>query len=147
MTLVPVLFTVSQCLREWDGYGLFQWMSGHCEYWNLVAAWPSRQGDNILQRFINACSSQAVKVKGHATGSLWGSPHTKNQLGQPLALFLQQFSVSCTTTRTLPPVIFNIHGIDYPVPTQACFQEVRGQLWCVCVCVCVCVCMCLLSHV
>ena len=45
----------------------------------------------------------------------------------------------------MPPVIFNIHGINYPVPTQACFQEVRSQLWCVCVCVCVCVCA--LSHV
>ena len=48
---------------------------------------PSNLVTNI-QRFINAWSSQAVKVKGHATGSLWGSPHTENQLGQPLSLFL-----------------------------------------------------------
>ena len=67
------------------------------------------------------------EVKGHSTGSLPGSPHKDQQI-QPLSLFLLQHLVSCQTIGTLPPVVFTINGIDYPVPAQA-YVQVRGQPW------------------
>ena len=67
------------------------------------------------------------EVKGHCTGSLPGSPHKDQQI-QPLSLFLLQHLVSCQTIGTLPPVVFTINGIDYPVPAQT-YVQVRGQPW------------------
>lgn len=67
------------------------------------------------------------EVKGHSMGSLPGSPHKDQQI-QPLSLFLLQHLVSCQTIGTLPPVVFTINGIDYPVPAQA-YIQVRGQPW------------------
>ncbi|DAA13821.1 TPA: pregnancy-associated glycoprotein 10-like [Bos taurus] len=38
-----------------------------------------------------------------------------------------QYTVPCNITSTLPPLIFTIKGIDYPVPAQAYIHKMRGQ--------------------
>ena len=76
-----------------------------------------------IQKLIHA-RPIGREVKGHSTGSLPGSPH-KDQQSQPLSLFLFQHVVSCQAIRTLPPAVFTINGIDYPVPAQA-YIQVRG---------------------
>ena len=35
--------------------------------------------------------------------------------------------ISCKNTKTLPPVVFTIYSIDYPVSPQHYIQEVRGS--------------------
>ena len=55
---------------------------------------PSRVVTNI-QKLIDAIASKDHKVKGHATGSLLVSLHTKDQQDQPpTSLFLLQHVVS-----------------------------------------------------
>ena len=76
-----------------------------------------------IQKFIHA-RPIGREVKGHSTGSLSGSPH-KDQQSQPLSLFLLQHVVSCQSIGTLPPVVFTINGIVYPVPAEA-YTQVRG---------------------
>ena len=88
---------------------------------------PSREVTNI-QKLIDAIASKDHEVKGHATGSLLVSLHTKDQQDQPPAsLFLLQHVVSCQSIGALPPFIFTINGTDYPVPPQVDIRQVRGQ--------------------
>ena len=88
---------------------------------------PSRVVTNI-QKLTDAIASKDREVKGHATGSLLVSLHTKDQQDQtPTSLFLLQHVVSCQSTGALPPFIFTINGTDYPVPPQVYIRQARSQ--------------------
>ena len=81
---------------------------------------------NNIQKFIGA-TPQCAEVKRHAPGSLPVSTQNKDLQGQPLILSLSQYFVSCSAVNTLPPIIFTINGINYPVPARGYIIKVRGQ--------------------
>ena len=81
------------------------------------------------QRSINPSPLQNEQVKGHVAESFLCSPHTKDHLGQPLSCFLLQQLILCNSTMTLPPVIFTINGMDFPMSHKYYIQKVRGQPW------------------
>ena len=82
-----------------------------------------------IQRSINPSPLQNEQVKGHATESFLGSPHSKEHLDQPLSCFLLQRLISCNCTMTLPPVIFTINGTNFPVSRKYYIHKVRSQPW------------------
>ena len=54
-----------------------------------VLAGPTQVVRNIFKH-TKPNPKEKSQVKGHATGSFLGSPHTKDHLGQPLSCFLLQ---------------------------------------------------------
>lgn len=89
-----------------------------------VLAGPTQVVHNIFKH-INPKPKEKNQVKGHATGSFLGSPHTKDHLGQPLSCFLLQQLISCDQAKTLPPINFTINGMDFPVSLKYYIQKVR----------------------
>ena len=92
-----------------------------------VLAGPTQVVRNIFKH-TKPNPKEKSQVMGHATGSFLGSPHTKDHLGQPLSCFLLQLDF-CDSSKALPPIIFTINGMDFPVSPKYYLQKVRGQLW------------------
>ena len=125
-------------------------MSGHCEYWNLVAAWPSSQGDQVtwsptscrdsLMPAPPRLSRWRVMPQGHS-GALH-TPRISWANLSPCFSNSSQFHVP-------PPGPCLLSSLTSMASTTLCPLKPASRRWEANsgVCVSVCVCVCLLSHV
>uniref|UniRef100_A0A8C6E2A5 Peptidase A1 domain-containing protein n=1 Tax=Moschus moschiferus TaxID=68415 RepID=A0A8C6E2A5_MOSMO len=87
---------------------------------------------------VVACSRGCQALVDTGTSLIYGSTDEANNINKLLNAHLDnsEYVVSCDAMRTLPPFIFNINGIDYPLPAEAyifkdkniCFSVFQGGL-------------------
>uniref|UniRef100_A0A8C2RZP2 Peptidase A1 domain-containing protein n=1 Tax=Capra hircus TaxID=9925 RepID=A0A8C2RZP2_CAPHI len=83
-----------------------------------------------MNRSIVACSHGCQAFVDTGTSLIYGSTDLVTNINKLLNARLEdsEYAVSCDAVKTLPPVIFNINGIDYPVPPQA--YIIKAQNFC-----------------
>uniref|UniRef100_A0A8C6E706 Peptidase A1 domain-containing protein n=1 Tax=Moschus moschiferus TaxID=68415 RepID=A0A8C6E706_MOSMO len=74
---------------------------------------------------VIACKHGCQAILDTGTAFLLGPSRRITKIQRLIGV--RPFGMPCNTTSTLPPLIFTIKGIDYPVPAQAYIHEVRGQ--------------------
>ncbi|XP_011957334.2 LOW QUALITY PROTEIN: pregnancy-associated glycoprotein 2-like [Ovis aries] len=79
---------------------------------------------------IVACSHGCQAFVDTGTSLIYSSTDLVTNINKLLNARLEdsEYAVSCDAVKTLPPVIFNISGIDYPVPPQA--YIIKAQNFC-----------------
>ncbi|XP_055270955.1 pregnancy-associated glycoprotein 2-like [Moschus berezovskii] len=87
---------------------------------------------------VVACSRGCQALVDTGTSLIYGSTDEANNINKLLNAHVDnsEYVVSCDALRTLPPFIFNINGIDYPLPAEAyifkdkniCFSVFQGGL-------------------
>ncbi|XP_065792564.1 pregnancy-associated glycoprotein 2-like [Muntiacus reevesi] len=94
-----------------------------------VGMWLINMDSISVNRTVVACKRGCQALLDTGTSLLLGprGPVSKIQNLIHARPFGHEHLVSCQTIGTLPPVVFTINGIDYPVPAQAYIQSLSGR--------------------
>ncbi|CAN0330615.1 unnamed protein product [Rangifer tarandus platyrhynchus] len=91
--------------------------TGSSELW--VPSTHCHSPSCLTHSLFNPHKSTTFKLLDNPVDLIYASGRINGVLGQDVI----QYTVPCNTTSTLPPLIFTIKGIDYPVPAQAYIHE------------------------
>ena len=92
-----------------------------------VLAGPTQVVRNIFKH-INPIPRRKTRLRVMPQDHSW-APHTPRITWAKLSPAFFYSLISCDSSKTLPPIIFNINGMDFPVSPKYYLQKVRGQLW------------------
>uniref|UniRef100_A0A8C6E6N9 Peptidase A1 domain-containing protein n=1 Tax=Moschus moschiferus TaxID=68415 RepID=A0A8C6E6N9_MOSMO len=92
-------------------------------YWKISMNHISMNGNVV------ACPCGCHAIVDTGTSLIYGPTEQVTNIHKLMKAKPQssEYAVSCDAIRTLPPVIFNINGIDYPLPPQAYITKVQNS--------------------
>ncbi|XP_065793512.1 pregnancy-associated glycoprotein 2-like [Muntiacus reevesi] len=104
--------------------GELNWVPvSHKRHWQISMNRTTMNGEVV------ACSPGCHATLNTGTSVIYGPKEMVTNIHKVMKAKPKdsQYVVSCDAVNTLPPVIFNINGIDYPLPPQAYIIKVKNS--------------------
>ncbi|KAB0345901.1 hypothetical protein FD755_024441, partial [Muntiacus reevesi] len=95
----------------------------------LVRYWLVRVSVTTMNGEVVACSRGCQAFVDTGSASIYGSTGMVTNIHKVMNARPKgsEYVVSCDAVNTLPPVIFNINGVDYPLPPQAYIIKIQNS--------------------
>ncbi|XP_055437110.1 pregnancy-associated glycoprotein 1-like [Bubalus kerabau] len=111
-----------------------RYYKGELNWIPLIQAgdWSVHMDRISMKRKVIACSGGCEAVVDTGTSVIEGPRRLVNNIQKHIGAMPRgsEHYVSCSAVNTLPPIIFTINGIDYPVPAQAyILKDSRGHCY------------------
>nr|XP_020769595.1 pregnancy-associated glycoprotein 2-like [Odocoileus virginianus texanus] len=91
--------------------------------------WQISMNRITMNENVVACSRGCHATLNTGTSVIYGPTEQVTNIHKLMNAKLKdsEYVVSCDAVNTLPPVIFNINGIDYPLPPQAYIIKIQNS--------------------
>ncbi|XP_019810041.2 pregnancy-associated glycoprotein 1-like [Bos indicus] len=111
-----------------------RYYKGELNWIPLIQAgdWSVHMDSISMKRKVIACSGGCKAVVDTGTSLIEGPRRLVNNIQKLIRAMPRgsEYYVSCSAVNTLPPIIFTIKGINYPVPAQAyILKDSRGHCY------------------